>query len=348
MLFSSITFLWLFLPIVLAIYFLLLKIFGHVTFAANLLLLVASLFFYAWGEPIYVVLMLGSIILNWLMGLWLSRTHSSRAILALACAGNLAILGYFKYAGMVIDTLNALCGKVVFADINVSLPIGISFFTFQSMSYVIDVYRGECTPQKNVLKLALYISFFPQLIAGPIVKYKDVADQIDNRIVTRAIFASGVRRFEYGLAKKVLIANVLALGVDKIYSMQMGEVTGLLAWTASLMYTFQIYYDFSGYSDMAIGLGRMFGFKFRENFNYPYTALSIREFWRRWHMSLCAWFKDYVYIPLGGNRAGKLKTYRNLGIVFFSDWTMAWCQLELCGLGNIAWFSQYHRASWSG
>ncbi len=198
----------------------------------------------------------------------------------------------------------------------IALPIGISFFTFQALSYVIDVYRGECKVQRNILSLALYISFFPQLIAGPIVKYKDVNAQIEDRDVTVEKLAAGIRRFIYGLAKKVLISNVLAQSVDMIFALPGEEITGILAWVAAIMYTFQIYYDFSGYSDMAIGLGKMFGFTFHENFNYPYMSLSVREFWQRWHISLSTWFREYVYIPLGGNRKGTVRTYINLGVVF--------------------------------
>ena len=312
MLFSSMLFLWIFLPVVFIISRLL------KTKQQNIFLLLVSLLFYAWGEPKYVLLMLFSIFLNWGSGILLHRfLHFKRMILTGSIILNLALLGYFKYAALLVRTWNHLFSAHSFQIPQIALPIGISFFTFQALSYVIDVYRGECEVQKNILKLALYISFFPQLIAGPIVKYKDINEQIDNRSVTPQALAAGIRRFIYGLAKKVLISNVLAQAVDAILALDMGEISGVMAWTAALFYTFQIYYDFSGYSDMAIGLGRMFGFTFQENFNYPYTSLSVREFWRRWHISLGTWFREYVYIPLGGNRKGTVRTYINLGIVFF-------------------------------
>ena len=329
MLFSSMVFIWIFLPIVLTGNFILQKIGGNK--AANILLLLASILFYAWGEPVYVFLMIASITLNWAGGLLVEyfkpNPQSAKMVLAVVVTLNLALLGFFKYAGMAVSTVNTIF-KTTYADPQIALPIGISFFTFQALSYVVDVYRGECQVQRNYLKLALYVSFFPQLIAGPIVKYKDVAEQIDTRKISIEQTASGIRRFVYGFGKKVLIANTMALAADNIYNLGIKDMNWLLAWSASLFYTFQIYYDFSGYSDMAIGLGRMFGFEFRENFKYPYTSTSIREFWRRWHISLGSWFKDYVYIPLGGNRKGTARTYINLITVFF-----------LTGL--------WHGASWS-
>ena len=311
MLFSSMIFLWLFLPAVLIICrFLKLR-------QQNVFLLLASLLFYAWGEPRYVLLMLVSIGLNWGTGILLERfPERKKAVLWTSVALNLSLLGYFKYLGLLVRTLNHLLRGRELEIPQIALPIGISFFTFQALSYVIDVYRGECRAQKNILDLALYISFFPQLIAGPIVKYRDVNDQIRNRTITPEKTAQGIRRFIYGLAKKVLVSNVLAQSADLIFALDMQEMTGTLAWMAAILYTFQIYYDFSGYSDMAIGLGKMFGFTFNENFNYPYMSLSIREFWRRWHISLSTWFREYVYIPLGGNRRGTVRTYVNLGIVF--------------------------------
>lgn len=314
MLFSSMIFVWIFLPVVLAGNFLLTKLGGcHV---ANIFLLIASLFFYAWGEPVYVFLMLASITINWVSGMFLVNHSHSRLVLVTDIILNLAILGYFKYAGMFVSTVNTLVkGNLTVPKI--SLPIGISFFTFQALSYMIDVYRGEVDPQKNWFKLALYVSFFPQLIAGPIVKYKDVNDRIEHRTLSLTQTASGIRRFAYGFGKKVLLANVLGLCADTLYGIDLTQMTSAMAWIASIAYTLQIYFDFSGYSDMAIGLGRMFGFEFKENFNYPYTSHSIREFWRRWHISLSSWFRDYVYIPLGGNRKGTARTYLNLIIVFF-------------------------------
>ena len=313
MLFSSLIFLWVFLPIVFIGSFILQKLGGIK--AANILLLISSLFFYAWGEPIYIFLMLASILINYSAGMLLCTKHK-KVVLTAAVVLNLALLGYYKYAGMLVETWNRLTGANVGIP-KIALPIGISFFTFQALSYVIDAYRGDCEIQKNPLKLALYVSFFPQLIAGPIVKYKDVADQIDHRKLSLDQIVSGIRRFVYGLAKKVLIANVAAQGADNIYARPTAQISGVMASVAVICYTIQIYYDFSGYSDMAIGLGRMFGFEFKENFNYPYIAHSIREFWRRWHISLSTWFKEYVYIPLGGNRRGTGRTYINLLIVFF-------------------------------
>ena len=313
MLFSSLIFLWVFLPIVFIGSFILQKLGGIK--AANILLLISSLFFYAWGEPIYIFLMLASILINYSAGMLLCTKHK-KVVLTVAVVLNLALLGYYKYAGMLVETWNRLTGANVGIP-KIALPIGISFFTFQALSYVIDAYRGDCEIQKNPLKLALYVSFFPQLIAGPIVKYKDVADQIDHRKLSLDQTVSGIRRFVYGLAKKVLIANVAAQVADNIYARPTAQISGVMAGVAVICYTIQIYYDFSGYSDMAIGLGRMFGFEFKENFNYPYIAHSIREFWRRWHISLSTWFKEYVYIPLGGNRRGTGRTYINLLIVFF-------------------------------
>lgn len=311
MLFSSMLFLWLFLPVVWIVNrFLKLN-------QQNIFLLAASLFFYAWGEPKYVFLMLASIVINWGSGMLLAHFALHKKKILWSCVIiNLGLLGYFKYLGLLIRTWNHLLGEEAVAIPEIALPIGISFFTFQALSYVIDVYRGECKVQRNILHLALYISFFPQLIAGPIVKYRDVNEQIAGRIVTSEKLAEGIRRFIYGLGKKVLISNVLAESADLIFALDMTEITGPLAWTAAFLYTFQIYYDFSGYSDMAIGLGKMFGFTFHENFQYPYMSLSIREFWRRWHISLSTWFREYVYIPLGGNQKGTVRTYINLGIVF--------------------------------
>lgn len=315
MIFSSMIFLWVFLPICLLGNFIFHKILKNNSLT-NLLLLLLSIIFYAWGEPVYIFLMLFSIFINWGFGLGISKFNSlKKLILIFAVIANLLILGYFKYAGMLADIVNMILDSEITAP-DISLPIGISFFTFQALSYVIDVFRKECNVQRNPLKLGLYISFFPQLIAGPIIKYKDVNEQIEHRTLSLNQTAAGIRRFCYGLAKKVLISNVLAHCVDSLYTLDINQVTCSMAWLTSIMYTFQIYYDFSGYSDMAIGLGKMLGFDFNENFNYPYTSLSIREFWHRWHISLSSWFKEYVYIPLGGNKKGTLRTYINLGIVF--------------------------------
>lgn len=315
-------FIWIFLPMVLVGNFVMQKVGGNR--AANVLLVVVSIFFYAWGEPVYVLLMLASILLNWGAGLLIDRCElaqegergkCAKFLLVVTIVLNLGFLGYFKYAGMLVETINTICGTT-FSNPQISLPIGISFYTFQALSYVIDVYRGKCEVQHNAMKMALYVSFFPQLIAGPIVQYKDVAEQIDHRTLSASQTVEGIRRFCYGLGKKVLISNTMASASDAIYALDFHAVTTSMAWIASIFYTMQIYYDFSGYSDMAIGLGKMFGFEFRENFNYPYISTSIREFWRRWHISLSLWFREYVYIPLGGNRKGTARTYLNLFIVF--------------------------------
>ena len=285
---------------------------------SNYFLLLASLVFYAWGEPLFVFLMMGSILLNWFCGKQISgKAGLSRKIwLCIAVIGDLAILGYYKYFGYLVGCINRLAGSEILPPVNIALPIGISFFTFQAISYVVDVYRGTADASPRLVNTALYISFFPQLIAGPIVKYRDINRQIENRTVTWQRTAGGFRRFIYGLAKKVLISNVLGLCVDTIYSYDIAVVDPAMAWIGALAYTFQIYYDFSGYSDMAIGLGKMFGFDYLENFDYPYLSTSITEFWRRWHISLGTWFREYLYIPLGGNRKGKARTYLNLTIVF--------------------------------
>ena len=318
MVFSSIVFLWIFLPTVFLGNVLLNRIAG--VRASNILLLFASLFFYAWGEPVYVILMLVSILMNWIFGLLLeqfkTRKRARAFTLAVGVIANLAMLGYFKYAGMFVGTINRIAGHEVIKDPQVPLPIGISFFTFQAMSYVIDVYRGECETQRSLPKLALYVSFFPQLIAGPIVKYKDVNKQIDNRKVSLQKASFGFRRFIYGLAKKVLISNILGEIVDGIIATDISKISCLMAWVAMGLYLIQLYYDFSGYSDMAIGLGKMFGFDFHENFRYPLISCSFQEFWVRWHLSLSTWFREYVYFPLGGSRKGRRRTYINLMAIF--------------------------------
>ena len=321
MVFSSLLFLTLFLPIVLTIYLLLpwrLK---------NLWLLIVSLFFYLWGEPYYGWVMLLLIFLNYIFGLWLQRSRSSaRSIIALAVVVNLSLLIFFKYAHFFADILKVVGLNIKFEAI--PLPIGISFFTFHALSYVIDVYHHESHVQKNPVDFGLYIAFFPQLIAGPIIRYHDIDTQLAHRKITREKFVYGIERFIIGLSKKVLIANVLAESANKIFDLSSDSLTPGLAWFGLICYALQIYFDFSGYSDMAIGLARMFGFKLLENFNYPYISRSITEFWHRWHISLSNWFRDYLYIPLGGNRKGKVRTYFNLVTVFF-----------LCGL--------WHGASWN-
>lgn len=304
-------FLWLFLPVILVIYYMAKNEYR------NIILLLASLFFYAWGEPKYIILMLITITVNYFLGIMIDRTDRfKKIVLVTTIIIDVSLLFYFKYFNMFASIINRLIAMEKIELREIVLPIGISFYTFQVMSYIIDLYRGEIKVQKSWYKLALYISFFPQLIAGPIVKYKDVCKQIDYRICTYEKFSYGVRRFIYGLGKKVIISNAMAEIVDSILAMKFDYIGTTLSWCVALCYTMQIYFDFSGYSDMAIGLGKMFGFDFLENFNYPYISCSIQEFWRRWHISLSTWFKEYLYIPLGGNRRGKLRTYINLGIVF--------------------------------
>ncbi len=311
MVFSSLIFLWLFLPITFIFYFIIKDKYQ------NFFLLLVSLFFYAWGEPRYILLLICSIAVNWIIGLMMEKYYSKKTLLlVIGIILNIGILGYFKYFNFLIDIWNKLTGRAIEAA-EVVLPIGISFFTFQILSYIIDLYRGQYKAQRNILDLALYISFFPQLIAGPIVKYKDINEQLAERKITEEKIAAGIRRFIYGLGKKVILSNIIAQCVDTIYGLEYMQLTGVLAWSGAILYTLQIYYDFSGYSDMAIGMGKMFGFDFQENFRYPYLSCSIWEFWQRWHISLGTWFKEYVYIPLGGNRKGIARTYLNLIIVFF-------------------------------
>ncbi len=316
MVFSSTVFLFLFLPAVLIINHLLQKRYR------NTFLLLGSLFFYAWGEGVLVLLMLFSISVNYMGGLGVayflrSRPPIARGILGLAISVNLLLLIYYKYANFILENLQLAGFFSTYAHQSILLPIGISFFTFQGISYLVDVYRQETDVQRNIFHLGLYISFFPQLIAGPIVRYHDVAEQIRSRVTTQGLFSEGIIRFTRGLAKKMLIANNAAFIADQVFAVPAMELSTLSSWLGVICYTLQIYFDFSGYSDMAIGLGKMLGFNFKENFNYPYISKSIQEFWRRWHISLSTWFRDYLYIPLGGNRGGKVFTYRNLIIVFF-------------------------------
>ena len=303
MVFSSLNFIFIFLPVVLAVYYICP---GRIR---NAVLLLASLVFYAWGEPGYIIIMLVSTVFDYINGLLLDRfiykkiKWASVLILVISILGNLGLLGVFKYAG---------------PHLGIALPIGISFFTFQTMSYTIDVYRGEVKAQKNFLDFAAYVTMFPQLIAGPIVRYRTVAGQLQNRIFSVDKFAEGIRRFIAGLAKKVMLANVVGQLWEYVLSTASCERTLVLSWLGAAGFAFQIYFDFSGYSDMAIGLGKMLGFDYEENFNYPYTGSSITEFWRRWHISLSTWFKEYVYIPLGGNKKGSVRQIINILIV----WTL--------------------------
>lgn len=340
MLFSSLIFLFLFLPAVLLVYYAVLR----KRTSRNLLLTFASLCFYAWGEPRFVFVMIACVLLNYIWGLlvqYLKKQNyrtGARWILALAAATNISLLGVYKYAGFLVKNLNLLGAGLPVPQI--ALPIGISFFTFQAMSYVFDVYKEGIPAQKNPLDLMLYVSFFPQLIAGPIVRYETVANQIHGRKETFDSFASGTRRFVEGLAKKVLLSNQLALVADRTFNMaDYSQLSASLAWLGAVCYALQIYYDFSGYSDMAIGLGRMFGFSFLENFNYPYITKSVSEFWRRWHISLGSWFRDYVYFPLGGSRVkSKGRLVFNLFVVWVltgvwhgASWNfVAWGFLYFC------------------
>ena len=331
MLFSSTVFLFVFLPAVLLGYYAL----SRWRKLQNLLLLAASLVFYAWGEPVHVLLMLLSIVGNFFFGLALAGRKGRKAWLIAAICFNLAILFYFKYYNFTVENLNALFGLDLAAK-PVALPIGISFFTFQAMSYVIDVCRGAAEVQRNVLDLGLYISFFPQLIAGPIVRYNSIAEQIRRRSVTPDSFQTGVWRFTLGFAKKIILANNLSLAAERAFALAGGgEISTAMAWLGSLAYTFQIYFDFSGYSDMAIGLGAMFGFRYEENFDYPYLSRSVSEFWTRWHISLGRWFRDYVYFPMGGSRVSKGKLLRNLFVVWLLTgiWHGAAWQFIVWGLG---------------
>lgn len=312
MIFSSLVFLCVFLPITYILHTIIpsIKI-------KNAILIFASLLFYAYGEPVYVLLMIFSTLMNYICAYLIDSTkRQKKLVLIINIILNIGILGIFKYAAFIISSINGATG----ADLRVpeiTLPIGISFFTFQALSYVMDVYSDKVDVQKNFFKVLLYISFFPQLIAGPIVKYRDIAVEIDNRSQNTTETASGLRRFICGLSKKVLIANTMGVVADNMFALDSNSIGMLAAWLGAIAYMFQIYYDFSGYSDMAIGLGKMFGFHFKENFIYPYGAISIKDFWRRWHISLSTWFKEYVYIPLGGNRKGRARTCGNKLIVFF-------------------------------
>lgn len=312
MVFSSTIFLCVYLPLVLLGYYICPKK------GRNLFLLIASLVFYAWGEPKYVFLMIFSILVNYIFGRLMDKNRGRqkrmKLLLVLSVVIDIGLLSVFKYTDFIITNVNAIFGSS-FDLLNIALPIGISFYTFQAMSYTIDVYRNDVRVQKNLIDFGMYITMFPQLIAGPIVRYADVQDQLADRSVTTADFSEGVMRFVVGLGKKVLLANQMGAVWSEIYALG-GDVSALMAWTGAIAYTFQIYFDFSGYSDMAIGLGRMFGFKFPENFRYPYQSVSITDFWRRWHITLSTWFKEYLYIPLGGNRRGLARQALNLLIVW--------------------------------
>ncbi|MBR5410832.1 MAG: MBOAT family protein [Clostridia bacterium] len=312
MVFSSLTFLLLFLPAVLLVYF------AVPRQGKNAVLFLFSLLFYAWGEPVYVVLMIFSTVLDYTCGRLVEKyrgTSKQKIGLLISVFVNLGLLFFFKYTDFFIGTINDIFGANI-PLLNLPLPIGISFYTFQTMSYTIDVYRGEANMQKNIISFGAYVSLFPQLIAGPIVRYQDIADQLDKRTHSFDKFGDGVKRFVTGLGKKVLLANNIGLLWSTISETNAASLTTVGAWLGIIAFAFQIYFDFSGYSDMAIGLGKIFGFDFLENFNYPYISKSVTEFWRRWHMSLGTWFRDYIYIPLGGNRKGLPIQIRNIAIVW--------------------------------
>lgn len=320
MVFSSLLFLFRFLPCVLLIYFITPGFMKNTW--KNLVLFLFSLVFYAWGEPVYIVLMIFSTVVDYinggLTGYFVNRGNkkAARIFVALSVIINLSLLGVFKYAGFVVDIWNTITGMSVEMG-KLALPIGISFYTFQTMSYTIDVYRGEAEPERNIINFGAYVSLFPQLIAGPIVRFRDIAKQLRDRKVTVEKLSYGAMRFVTGLGKKVFLANQAGAIFETVTSYSAFSMTTLAAWLGLLAFTFQIYFDFSGYSDMAIGLMAMFGFEIPENFNYPYTSRSVTEFWRRWHISLGTWFREYVYIPLGGNRKGMPRTLCNIFIVWF-------------------------------
>lgn len=311
MVFSSTVFIFLFLPLTYVLY-----IVSHNKVIRNVLLTITSLFFYAYGEPIAVLLMLCSIAINYICGRFMNNPKVKKPVLIISVIINLSLLVVFKYLGFLTELFNSVTGLAISVP-NIALPIGISFFTFQAMSYVIDTYKKPELIDKNILNICLYISFFPQLIAGPIIKYADVALQIRNRKHSVEKTVSGIKRFIYGLSKKLLIANTMAVIADNVFNMESRSLSMAAAWIGAICYALQIFFDFSGYSDMAIGLGKMFGFEFKENFNYPFSAAGMTDFWRRWNISVSSWFKEYVYIPLGGNRKGKIRTYVNKCIVFF-------------------------------
>ena len=315
MIFSSVFFMFVFLPITLLVYYLVPMAFK------NLVLLFFSLIFYAWGEPVYVLLMIFSIIYNYVAGIEIDynlaegNERKAKYVFILDVVVNLGMLGFFKYYGFFLENINVILPfDIPYREL--ALPIGISFYTFQTLSYVIDVYLGKVEVQKNIINFGAYITMFPQLIAGPIVRYSDIEKQLGKRRITLEKFGDGAAWFLRGLGKKVLLANNVGMAFDAILALPAGEMSMLSAWIGCLAYTFQIYFDFSGYSDMAIGLGKMFGFEFMKNFDYPYVSTSITEFWRRWHISLGSWFREYVYIPLGGNRVSTGKHIRNIFVVW--------------------------------
>ncbi|MCM1307180.1 MAG: MBOAT family protein [Butyrivibrio sp.] len=330
MVFSSLTFLLGFLPVTLALYY------AVPQKAKNFILLLCSLVFYAWGEPVYVFLMIYSILFNYTLGRLMDKYKVyKRMVMIFAVLMNLIILGFFKYYGFIVNALNSIMGLSLKAR-DIPLPIGISFYTFQAMSYIIDLYRGKFGAQKNLITFAAYITMFPQLIAGPIVRYEDLQSELEERRLSLERFGYGCARFLYGLAKKVLLANSTGAVFESVGALDGSGIAAANGWIGAVSYTFQIYFDFSGYSDMAIGLGSMLGFSFDENFNEPYTAVGVSDFWRRWHISLGAWFREYVYIPLGGSRVRVWKHIRNIMVV----WTLTglW---HGAGWNYILWGAYY-------
>ena len=337
MVFSSSAFLFVFLPLLIISYF-----FTPDRFR-NTLLLTASLLFYYYGSGYLVVLLLFSIVVNYFYGIGIDRFRNNKFgffLIVSSIATNLSLLFYFKYINFIIEELNILLSILnipLMSQTSIVLPIGISFFTFQALSYIIDLYARRVQVQKNFIDFALYIALFPQLVAGPIVRYINISDQIKKRSMSIDKFYDGMTRFIFGLGKKVVIADQLGIVVDKIINQDPSGLSMSVAWLGIVCFAFQIYFDFSGYSDMAIGLGRVFGFKFLENFNFPYISKSITEFWKRWHISLSTWFRDYLYIPLGGNRVTMVRNYGNLMVVFVFMRYMAWCELEFPDLGALSW-----------
>ena len=313
MLFSSNVFLFCFLPVAILLYY---TVFKKTNKGRNAFLLFISLFFYAWGEPVYVLLMIFSLVINYICGIAIANDRFKKTVLITGIVLNLSSLFVFKYFDFTVTTINAVA-KCNIPLLSLSLPIGISFYTFQGISYLIDVYRGEGTAQKNFMNVALYISFFPQLIAGPIVRYTQIEKQLTQRYHSFKAFSSGVERFVLGLGKKAFLSNNLALIADNAFELSKNSTASvLMSWLGIIAYTLQIYFDFSGYSDMAIGLGKMFGFELPENFNFPYIARSVSEFWRRWHMTLQGWYRDYIYIPIGGNRVALPRYIFNVFVVW--------------------------------
>jgi alginate O-acetyltransferase complex protein AlgI len=341
MIFSSSVFLFIFLPIVLGIYFLLDKKYK------NLFILIASLFFYAWGEYVLVVLLMYSICVNYVAGILISRsqdkqkTSQAKVILSIGIFLNLIVLIFYKYIHFIIDNLSHLGLNINYSFSGIALPLGISFFTFKCISYLIDVYRESIKSEKNLINLGMYISLFPQLIAGPIGRYIDISKEIEDRKITKEIFETGITRFITGFAKKLIIANNVGLIADKVFAIPASELSSTLSWIGIVCYTLQIYYDFSGYSDMAIGLGKMFGFNFKENFDHPYISTSVQEFWKRWHISLASWFRDYLFFPLAFSISWKIKGKRVLFIK--KDHFIFICA------SIVTWFltGLWHGASWN-